>query len=475
MTKIIKRNKALSISPLKASSTMGAALAFMGIKDTIAMLHGAQGCTAYGKIFLIGHFREPVPLQTTAMDQVSTVMGADSNVVEGLKAICDKLHPALVGIPTTGLAETQGSDTSGAVTDFRLNHPEHTKIAIVPVETPDYAGSLESGFAKAVTAMIDKLVPDAVEKGGIASNRQVNVLVNASLTPGDIEELKEIIEAFDLIPLVIPDLSGGFDGHLTERDYSPLTTGGTNVEDFEILHKAKATLTIGNSMTSAAKLLNERTGVPDYYFDHLMGIEAIDHFIYTLHKLSGHPVPPRLERQRSQLQDAMLDAHFTLGMSNMAMAADPDLLKAFGDFLNGMGADMVAAVSPSNAHILKQVMAPLVKIGDLEELEKLANHENAELIIGSAHCAASAERLGLPHHRAGFPQYDRLGGPARCSIGYRGTRATLFDLANLLIEADPGAVTPYRSIYAQKQDQGDHRNESKNTNHPQAYTGRLHS
>ena len=85
MAEMIKRNKALSVSPLKASSPIGAALAFLGINRSIPMLHGSQGCTAFGKVFFVRHFREPIPLQTTAMDQVSSVMGADGNIVEGLK------------------------------------------------------------------------------------------------------------------------------------------------------------------------------------------------------------------------------------------------------------------------------------------------------------------------------------------------------------------------------------------------------
>ena len=51
------------------------------------LLHGSQGCTAFAKVFFVRHFREPVPLQTTAMDQVSSVMGADENVVEALRTI----------------------------------------------------------------------------------------------------------------------------------------------------------------------------------------------------------------------------------------------------------------------------------------------------------------------------------------------------------------------------------------------------
>ena len=224
MAEIVKRNKALAVSPLKASQTMGAALAFLGIKDTIAMLHGAQGCTAYGKIFLIGHFREPMPLQTTAMDQVSTVIGRRP---ERRRRPCDPVRqgfpPVLVGLPTTGLAETEGSDTAGSVNVFRKKHPEHDGTAIVAVETPDYAGSLEAGFAKAVTAMIDKLVPEADAKGGDPASRRVTILVNGSLSPGDIEEVKEIVEAFGLEPIVLPDLSGSLDGHLADADYSPLT------------------------------------------------------------------------------------------------------------------------------------------------------------------------------------------------------------------------------------------------------------
>jgi nitrogenase molybdenum-iron protein alpha/beta subunit len=118
---IIKRKKALSVSPLKASSTLGATLAFLGMNRCIPMLHGSQGCTAFGKIFFIQHFRDPMPMQTTAMDQVSTIMGGDDSVVEGLKTLCEKHSPAVIGVPTTGLVETQGADVRRAVRSSATN------------------------------------------------------------------------------------------------------------------------------------------------------------------------------------------------------------------------------------------------------------------------------------------------------------------------------------------------------------------
>ena len=169
---IVRRNKALSVSPLKASSTLGASLALLGVNRSLPMLHGSQGCTAFGKIFFIQHFREPMPLQTTAMDQVSTIMGGDDAVVEGLATICDKHRPALIGVPTTGLVETQGADVRRAVQRFRVEHPDYADVAVVPVSTPDYVGSLESGFNAGLQAMIEELVPKASAAGTKPGRRQ---------------------------------------------------------------------------------------------------------------------------------------------------------------------------------------------------------------------------------------------------------------------------------------------------------------
>ncbi len=452
MAQIVKRSKALSVSPLKASQTIGAALAFLGFRHAIPMLHGSQGCTAFGKVFFVRHFREPIPLQTSAMDQVSSIMGADDNVVEGLKAICSKSGPALVGVPTTGLAETQGADVRLAVRTFRSQYPEFDHIAVVPVATPDYSGCMESGFAAATRAILDTLVPEATQAGTSPGRRrrQVNVLAGAHLTPGDLETLKEMIESFGLRPLVLPDLSDSLDGHLTDSDFSPLTIGGTPVNELQTLGDACATLVIGASMHAAADLLHARTGVEDFRFDHLMGLQATDALVQVLQQLSGAEVPEKLERRRAQLQDAMLDTHFMLGLSRIAIAADPDLVQGFSQLLAGMGAETVVAVAPANAPVLQRVASEHVRIGDLEDLRLLAVEHGAELLIGNSHAVESAAQLGIPLLRAGFPQYDRLGGYQRTWIGYQGTRETLFELANRLLSMERGTIAPYRSVYTRK-------------------------
>ena len=130
MTEILTGAKPLAVNPLKISQPVGASLAFLGLARCMPLEHGARGCTSFNKLFFMRHFREPIALQTTAMDQVVTVLGADDNVVEALRVIAEKNAPDVVGLLTTGLSETQGADIPGTVKAFRQRHPAFQRPAV---------------------------------------------------------------------------------------------------------------------------------------------------------------------------------------------------------------------------------------------------------------------------------------------------------------------------------------------------------
>ena len=250
MPEIIKRKKAMSVNPLKASEPVGGSLATLGFNRAIPMLHGSQGCTAFAKVYFVRHFREPIPLQSTAMDQASSVMGADENVIEGLKVIAEKSKPELITVLTTGLSETQGTDIKRCVREFRERYPQFAEIAVVGVNTLDFTGSLETGYAATLAEIIDGLVPEAGAAGTKPGTRRrrVNVLAGSSLTPGDLDHLRDIIEGFGLRPVFVPDVSDSLDGHLVDEDFSPVTFGGTGISEVKALGDAAATLVIGASL-----------------------------------------------------------------------------------------------------------------------------------------------------------------------------------------------------------------------------------
>ena len=452
MTRIEIDDRPLSVNPLKAGQPLGGTLATLGFRGAMPLLHGAQGCTAFGKVYFVRHFNEPIPLQTTAVDPISAILGADDNVTGALDRICSKSAPELVTVLTTGLSEAEGTDIHRLIREFREAHPEHAGTAVVAVNTPDFAGSLESGYAATLRALVDALVPEAAAAGTRpgAEPRRVNLLLSSATSPGDAEALAELVEAFGLEPVPIPDLGASMDGHLADGDFSPVTTDGTAVSALAGCGDAAATLVVGGSVHAAADLLHARTGVPEYRFDHVRGLRATDRFVTALCEIAGLDRPPRrIRRQRRQLQDALLDAHTVLGGTAVGIAADADLLLGLGTLLHDAGAEITTAVAPERAPALGEVPAGRVHVGDLATLERHGRAEGVELVIGSGHAMATAERLGVPILPCGYPVWERLGTHLRPRVGYRGSRDTLLEAANLLLEnrERTAGVPAYRSIY----------------------------
>ena len=429
MAQIVTSTKSCTVNPLRMSQPLGAALAFMGLRNCMPLLHGSQGCTSFGLVLFVRHFRESIPLQTTAMSEVATVLGGFENVEQAIVNIVGRTKPDVIGICTTGVTEIKGDDLDGYIKMVRANHPELANVALVPVSTPDFKGAFEDGFAATVTRIVETLVEAPAE--GIAPDAdRINVLAGSHLTPGDIDELRDIIEAFGLAPTFLPDISGSLDGHLPD-DFTPTTHGGVSVAEVAAMGGAAYTLAFGEQMRKAAVALETKAGVPFSLLARVTGLAAADELMATLAKISGRPVPPKYRRQRSQLVDAMLDGHFYFGGKSVAIGAEPDMLLNIGGFLADMGCTVSAAVTTTTSPILAQVPSDEVLIGDLEDLERRA--EDCDLLVTHSHGRQAAERLGVPLFRMGLPMFDRLGAAHQVAVGYRGTRDLIFAIGNVFI------------------------------------------
>lgn len=428
MARVTESKKSCAVNPLKMSQPLGASYAYMGMNRCMPMMHGSQGCTGFGLVLLVRHFREAIPLQTTAMNEATTILGGMDNIEKAIVNIKTRANPDLIGICSTGLTETKGEDVEGDLKLIRARHPELGDTQVVYVSTPDYSGAFQDGWAKAVLAMIQALVEPAPEH----SDNQINVLAGCHLTVGDIEELREIIEAFDLYPIFLPDISGSLDGHIPD-DFSPTTLGGTTLADVRAMGASIITLAIGEQMRGCALELEMCTGVGYEVFDRLTGLEVNDRLLVTLSRISGRPVPLKYRRQRSQLVDAMLDGHFFFGGKKIAIGAEPDLLWATGNWLAEMGCELSAVVTTTKSPLLGEMPTEEVLIGDLEDLEQRA--QGCDLLITHSHGRQAAERLAIPFFRMGIPMFDRLGSAHCLSVGYRGTRGLIFEIGNMFMAA----------------------------------------
>jgi nitrogenase molybdenum-iron protein NifN len=431
MAKVTVGKKACAVNPLKMSQPIGGAFAFMGLRGSMPLLHGSQGCTSFGLTLFVRHFKEAVPLQTTAMSEVATVLGGYENVEQAILNIHKRTKPEIIGICSTGVTETKGDDVEGYITLIRQKHPELATFPLVYVSTPDFKDAFQDGWEKTVARMVEVLV-DTPKNAARRDPKRVNVLPGCHLSPGDLDELRNIIEDFGLEPSFLPDLAGSLDGHIPD-EFVPTTIGGIGVEEIATMGQAAWTIAVGAQMRRAAEAMEKKTGVPFRLFERLCGLLPNDEFLVFLSEISGRPVPLKYRRLRGQLADAMLDAHFHLGGRKLAIGAEPDLLFDLSSALQEIGAKVTVAVTTTQSPVLERIKADEVLLGDLEDLENLAKERGCDLLITHSHGRQAAERLKIPFYRAGFPMFDRLGAGHQLSVGYRGTRDLIFDIANLII------------------------------------------
>jgi nitrogenase molybdenum-cofactor synthesis protein NifE len=419
--------RSVVINPLKHSQVLGAAMAFQGIHRAAPVIHGAQGCNFLAKVLLTKHFREPISLVSTKLFTEDVVMGSEGNVGATIEGIAAKSRPDVIGLLTTGLSAVKGDDISGVVKELQLKHPE---TRFFHVSTPDYGGGLESGYAKAVEEMLglagagyrSSPSPQHVSHEG----KTINVLAGSHLTPADFTELREIIEAFGLRPLIVPDLSA-LDG--SRQGFSPLAVGGTTVSDIARMDASEFTIAVGLSLEKAAEGLKERFGIEYRVFEGLAGLEDTNAFMGTLAALSGRRVPERYERQRRMLVDGMRDAHLLYGKKKICLALEPDLSIQFSKWLDEMGAEVSLSVLPNPASSEERIRSAEVRVGDLFSIEG-----DFDLLVSNSNAADTAERLGTELYQAGFPVYKIFGNTTKVTIGYRGTLAAISEVANALVK-----------------------------------------
>ena len=419
MGKVVRAKKPLQVNPFKLSQPMGATLAFLGVDRCMPLMHGGQGCTSFTKVYFTRHFSEPIAIQTSAVtDAIAVLDGGDYSIVESVRNITKKVEPALIGLHTTGLPETKGDDIRGVAS--QIDFP------LVWVNTPDYEGGIESGWALACTALIEQLVgvTDAID------DNKVVVLPHVSMTPLEVEKLKEFIAGFGFEVLAVPDLSTSLDGHLGEKQ-AALSSGGITVAELKGLGDAGMVISVGASMRhSAAALLKKNPGMRHHHFDHLHGLEGVDALAAVLLEETGFAGPPLpVARWRQRLQDAMLDSHFSLGQTRFLVVGEPDQLAGICRSLYEAGGKVTLAISSVPSPQLEKLTAQKVLVGDLEDAELHA--DSYDVIVGNGHCEAFAERLHKGLVLRGFPNWEQVGNQLRSDVLYEGGCFLLFEAANV--------------------------------------------
>jgi len=424
--------KRLSVNPLKISQALGGTLALQGVYHAMPILHGAQGCAAFTKALMTRHFREPVALQTSALQEFNVIFGGEASLFEALDTIRAKHNPDITVVLSTALTDVSGEDIKGELAVYRKKHELGGKLLTCAM-LPDFQGSLESGYARTIEALLEDVLTETSRPKKKIRNR-VNLLPGAHLTPGDVMELKEIISSFGLEVIAIPDNSTSLAGHLL-TGHTPLSRGGVPLDLLKQASASEWTIAVGASMEGAAKLLEKHADIPYKLFAGVTGLEATDDLFGFLQTIGSEPVSVKYRWQREFLMDAMLDAHFVYGGKKIALALEADHLHVLESWFREMGAHPDLRIAAARPYPGGKLPAGTL-IGDLGDLEDQAAARGADLWVSNSHGEQGAHRLRVPFIPCGFPIFDRFGAGLTVSVGYHGTTELLNRIGNYLLAAE---------------------------------------
>jgi nitrogenase molybdenum-iron protein beta chain len=424
------------INPAKTCQPIGAMYAALGIHGCLPHSHGSQGCCAYHRMGLSRHFRDPILASSSSFTEGASVFGGAANLKTSIKNVFKIYDPEIMAVHTTCLSETIGDDLP---TIIKSSEVPGGKI-VIHANTPSYVGSHITGFSNMCKGMVSYLA----ESDGAAKKERANVLPGF-VNPGDMREIKRLVEALGIEYTMFPDTSGVVDSPLTSK-YRMYPEGGATIAQIRDSGNSKLTLALGAfSSEAAGALLQEKCGVPCVPLHAPVGLKATDDFIMALKEGFGAKVPASLTVERGQVVDCLIDTHFHYQGKKVAVVADPDIAIPLTEFLLTMG--MIPAyvmTGTPGSRFETEVREMLEKAGikdsvvraegDLFELHKWIKENPVDLLIGNTHCKYIARAEDVPLVRVGFPIFDRAVHYLMPIVGYRGCLRLIEMISNAMLE-----------------------------------------
>jgi nitrogenase molybdenum-iron protein beta chain len=416
------KKKFAVVNPAKICQPMGAIQAILGLKNAMPLIHGSQGCSTYMRFQLTRHFREPIEVASTSMNEKTVIYGGEFNLMKALKNITEKQTPDIIAVTSSCLTETIGDDMTGIIKKFEEANVGQKLPEIIPISTPSYAGTHIDGYDNTVKALVEHLTLPG------HPNEKLNI-ITGHLSPADINEVKNILNDLNCDFTLLTDTSENLDAPLNESTLN-LYQGGTTLEEIQDTCNSIGTIALSKHVDSAGKFLEKKFGVKCISGPLPMGIENTDQFVKTVSKLTGNEIPESVENDRGRLIDAMVDSHSYNYRRKVAIFGDPDFVSGMARFTAEMGmVPTVLCTGAESARFKEDIndvacekgFEPVTMVGgDLYDMHQEIKKIETDILIGNSYGASMAHEEGIPLLRAGFPIFDRLGAQRISILGYCG-------------------------------------------------------
>lgn len=432
------------INPIFTCQPCGAQFASIGIKDSIGIVHGGQGCVMFVRLLFSQHFKESFELASSSVHEDGAVFGAVKRVEEAVDVLLMRYpHVKVVPIISTCSTEVIGDDIDGVVNKLNKGLLKEKfadrEVHLIPIHTPSFVGSMISGYDVAVKDFVSHFARKEEPNGKIN-------LITGWVNPGDVTVLKHLLSKMGIDATVLFEIES-FDSPLMPHG-NYVSHGNTTMEDLEGTANAIGTIALNRyEGGKAATFLEEEFGVPSIIGPTPIGIRNTDTFLQNLKKMTGKPIPESLVKERGIALDAITDVtHMFLADKRVAIYGNPDLVIGLAEFcldlemkpvLLLLGDDHSGYGNDSRIKALQEKVdfkMEIITNADLWELDNRLKNEGLklDLILGHSKGRFTAIDNNVPMLRVGFPVYDRAGQYRHPVVGYAGAIWLAEQMANTI-------------------------------------------
>jgi nitrogenase molybdenum-iron protein beta chain len=439
-----EKSRAGVINPIFTCQPCGAQFASIGIKDSIGIVHGGQGCVMFVRLLISQHLKESFELASSSVHEEGAVFGATRRVEEAVDVLLMRYpHVRVVPIISTCSTEVIGDDIDGVCN--KLNEEllkekyAGREVHLIPIHTPSFIGSMITGYDLAVRDFVKYFA----KKG--EPNGKIN-LITGWVNPADVTAMKHLLAEMQVDATVLFEIEA-FDSPLMPTG-NHVSHGDTTVEDLIDTANAVGTIALNRyEGMKAAKYLESEFGVPAIIGPTPIGIRNTDTFLANLKKMTGKPIPESLVRERGIAIDAITDvAHMFLADKKVAIFGAADLVIGLAQFCLDMEMRPVLLLlgddnttygeDPRIKELQKNVDydMEIITNADLWELDRRLKDGSLELdlILGHSKGRFVSIDNNVPMLRVGFPTYDRAGMYRYPVLGYAGAAWLAEQMANTI-------------------------------------------
>ncbi|MFP3091196.1 hydrogenase [Treponema sp. TIM-1] len=406
------------------------------IEGVVPIVHSTAGCVIQHYHALraggsLGAFLEGFEVPSSNVWEKQIIFGGASRLREQMKNAVKVFSGDLYVVLPGCESEMVGDDAAAMTAELAGQG-----APVICYEGAGFKGDAYSGYAGVTEAIFAQLpgVAAIPAKGG---ERSVNIL---GLVPGQDPywqgNLAELGRIFHRLGVRVNTFFGS----------------GQGLESWKRAYRADLTIVVSRWGIRAAKLLEDRYGVPSLELNGaFLGEQETGSALRKAAALLGEEreLEPFLQAEKSRFVYALRqirDYYYAHFPRNYGIAGDEGAILRYGKFLGGvLGFSLKAAIitdapageeNPRPAAELEGLTEKVYCSKDRGEIAEIIVDTRPQLILAGAPEKALARRLGIPLLRVSSPAGRMM--LNRSNLGYTGALTVLEELWELFVPADPG-------------------------------------